>query len=105
LREDSPQSRTNPLTFEVLKRAERLGTLNQVDRRPQYLGQENAKPEALLKGINELGNHIRGTQKDLGQVQHQLYNLKLRNAIIVAVVTALLMKAPDLVTWLSRFFQ
>jgi hypothetical protein len=96
---------TVPAPQAVLDRAERLGTLNQVDRRAQYLGPDRAKPEALLSAVNAQGNHIRGVQKDLGQVQHQVFNLKLRNSIIVSIVTAALTKAPEIWSWAHRLFR
>jgi hypothetical protein len=94
-----------PETKDVLDRAQRLGTLNQVDRRLQYQGPQCAKPEALLKAVNEQGNHIRSAQKDLGQIRHQVYNLKLRNAIVVSAVTVFLTRSPEIWTWVSRFFR
>ncbi len=94
-----------PPSPEVLKRAEILGTLNKIDRTPQYRSDDHAKPEKLLEAVNVQGNHIRGVQKTIGQVQRDLYNLKLRNALIVSVATALLMRAPEISVWVWRFFR
>ncbi len=99
---------TDPTPFappEVLERAERLGTKDKIDRTPQYQGDKWVKPEELLRTVNAQGNHIRGVQASVGQVQHDLYNLKLRNAIIVAIITAVLMRAPEIAAFVHRFFQ
>jgi hypothetical protein len=90
---------------QVLERAARLGTLNQVDRRLQYQSPQYARPEALLETVNAQGNHIRGVRADVGRVQNQVYNLKLRNSIVVAVVTAVLMRAPEIFTFFYRLSQ
>ena len=89
----------------VLERAQRLGTLNQIDRKPQYSAPECAKPEALLEAVNVQGNHIRGVQADVGRVQHQVYNLRLRNSLIVAAVTAALTRAPEIWAWVAKFVR
>jgi hypothetical protein len=102
---DYPQSRTNPLALAVLKRAELCGTLNQVKRAPQYRGEEYTKPEKLLEAVNAAGDLARGVQADLGKVQNHLYNLKLRNSLIVASVTAALMRAPEIWAWLVRLWN
>lgn len=94
--EDLPKS---SFPLHVLKRAERLGTLNKIDRRPQYEGPERARPEALLEAVNAQGNHIRGVQSDLGKIQRKVYDLKLRNSIVVAIVTAVLMRLPEIWQW------
>lgn len=89
---------------DVLDVAARKGTLGQIDRRPQYQGPNWSTPEKLLETVNVQGNHIRGVQADVGRVQHDLYNLKLRNAIVVAVITGVLARAPEIVSFLSKFF-
>lgn len=89
----------------AIERAEALGTLNKVDRRAQYEGPERARPEALLEAVNAQGNHIRGLQSDTGKLQRDLYNLKLRNGIITAVVTAALVKAPEILSFLAPLFR
>jgi hypothetical protein len=102
----NPRSTETTLnSLSVLKRAERLGTLNQVDRKQQYQGDEFTKPESLLKAVNEQGNHIRGVQQNVGKMQRDLYDLKLRNSLIVAFTTAVLMKFPELLAYLKAFFQ
>jgi hypothetical protein len=90
---------------EVLDRAECMGTLHKVDRRAQYQRPQDCKPEALLEAVNVQGNHMRAAQKDLGQFRNQLYNLKLRNAIVVSVVTVILSRAPEIAAWLSRLLK
>ncbi len=90
---------------EAIDRAKRIGTYQQIDRRAQYMSPQHARPEALLEAVNVQGNHIRGVQADVGRVQHDLYNLKLRNSIIVAIVTAVLMKVPEIAAFLYPFFH
>lgn len=99
---DSPKTEAPP---EVLALAARLGTKDEINRTPQYQGDKWSQPHELLRTVNVQGNHIRGVQADVGRVQHDLYNLKLRNSIIVAVVTALLMKAPEIAVWSYRLFR
>ena len=83
----------------VIERAKYLGTFNKIDRRAQYDGPERAQPEALLHAVNAQSNHIRGLQADTGRLSQQVFNLKLRNAAIVAVVTGLVTRAPEIVRW------
>jgi hypothetical protein len=83
---------------EVLDRAERLGTLDKIVRAPQYRDPKFAKPEELLRTVNIHGDALRA-------VQHDLYNLKLRNGIVTAVVTAVLVKAPEILTLVTRLFR
>lgn len=85
----------------ALERAEKCGTLGKIDRTAQYDDPEFAQPKALLKTVNEQGTHIRGAQKDIGRIQRDLYNLKLRNSIVVAVFTAILVRAPEIVSWIA----
>jgi hypothetical protein len=94
-----------PTEIAAIERAKRLGTYGKIDRRAQYQGSDRAQPEALLQAVNAQGNHIRGLQSDTGKMQKQLYNLKLRNAIVCSTVTALLVKAPEILTWASRLFR
>lgn len=91
-------------TAQAIERAKRLGTLDKIDRRIQYSGPERARPEALLESVNALWPHLRGVQSDVGKIQRRILNLQLRNGIIVAVLTALLARAPEIYAWLARFF-
>jgi len=93
------------VSLATLERARKLGTLDKVDRTPQYDGPEFAKPEKLQEAVNVQGNHIRGLQKDTGHIQQQIFNLKLRNAIVVAVITAGLTRAPEILGILTRLFR
>lgn len=102
---DSPSCSRDPVNLEVLQRAERLGTLDKVDRTPQYQNPEEAQPRKLLNAVNVQGNHIRNVQAEMGRIQHKVYNLKLRNAIIVSMVTAFLMRLPEIVLWASQFLR
>jgi hypothetical protein len=90
---------------EAIERAKRIGTYKQIDRRAQYMTPQHARPEALLEAVNVQGNHIRGVQASVGQVQHDVYNLKLRNSIVVAIVTAVLMRAPEIAAYLYQLFR
>jgi len=48
--------RSKPLvSLATLERARKLGTLNRVDRTPQYEGPEFAKPEKLQEAVNVQG--------------------------------------------------
>jgi hypothetical protein len=69
----------------VIERAKYLGTFNKIDRSVQYEGPERARPEALLHAVNAQSNHIRGLQSDTGRLSQQVFNLKLRNAVVVAL--------------------
>jgi hypothetical protein len=84
--------------------AKQLGTYEKIDRTPQYTNSEQEQPSKLLKAVNAQGNHIRGLQVDTGRIQQQVFNLKLRNAIVVAVVTGALARAPEIWAWLARIF-
>jgi hypothetical protein len=89
----------------AIDRAKKLGTYKKIDRTPQYSGPECATPEALLEAVNVQGNHIRASQANQDRMQRQVFNLKLRNSIIVAVITALVSRAPDIWAFLYRWFQ
>jgi len=102
---DKPSYSRDPENLEVLQRAERLGTLDKIDRTQQYQDPKLAQPRALLTAVNVQGNHIRATQADMGRLQHKVYNLKLRNAIIVSMVTAFLMRLPEIWAWAYQFFR
>lgn len=85
-----------------LEKAQKLGTLGKLDRSAQYSGPEECSPERLLKAVNVIGTHVRGAQSDLGRMQRQLMNLKLRNGIVVALITAIVSRAPEILSWLMR---
>jgi hypothetical protein len=96
----------DPKVETALDLARKVGTLDKVDRRPQYSDpKKNAQPEALLEAVNAQGNHIRGLQSDTGKMQRQLYNLKLRNSVVVAASTALLMNAPAIARFVWAWFR
>lgn len=102
---DSPSYSRDPANLAVLQRAEQLGTLDKVKRAPQYQDPKQAEPRALLNAVNVQGDHVRQAQADVGKLQHKVYNLKLRNAIIVAMLTAALMRLPEIVDWARQFFR
>lgn len=100
-----PSYSRDPENLAVLQLAESVGTLDKIDRTKQYQAPKNAEPRALLNAVNVQGNHIRHVQADMGRIQHKVYNLKLRNAIIVAMVTAFLMRLPEIYAFAWRFFR
>lgn len=73
----------------VIDRAKRLGTFDKIDRHAQYDGPERAHPLALLAAVNAQGNHIRALQSEKERMQEKIANLRLRNSVIVALVTAI----------------
>lgn len=79
-----------------IERAKRLGTFGQVDRTRQYDGPERARPEILLHSVNALGNNYRQLVTEKDRMQKQLMNLKLRNSIVTAAVTAVLVRGPEI---------
>ena len=91
--------------MDPIERAKILGTLGKIDRRAQYNGPERATPGALLEAVNALGNHTRGLRADTGRLSQQVFNLKLRNSVIVAIVTGVLARGPEIVTWLIRILR
>jgi hypothetical protein len=105
---DYPEYPISEAEHEAIERAKRIGTYNQIDRKPQYSTPQHALPEQLLEAVNVQGNHIRGVRADVGRVQRQIYDLKLRNSIIVALVTATagaaLMEAPKIAGLLWSWF-
>ena len=102
---DSPSHSRHPDNLAVLQRAERLGTLDKVDRTSQYQNPEETQPRKLLTAVNVQGNHIRSVQKTQGEMQRDLQNVKLRNSIIVSMVTAFLMRLPEIYEFAVRFFR
>lgn len=92
----------------AVMRARLCGTFGKKIRDPQYDPErfpEEKSPERLLRAVNSLGNYIRELQTEKDRLQHELMNLKLRNAIAVAVTTAVLTRAPDIAHWITRLFQ
>jgi hypothetical protein len=81
----------------AIERAKRLGTYGQIDRSKQYEGPERARPEVLLNSVNALGNNYRQLVTEKDRMQKNLMNLKLRNSIITAGVTAVLVRSPEIV--------
>lgn len=85
----SAENHIDVRTAYAIERAKRLGTYNQIDRRAQYDGPDRAQPGALLDAVNVQGNYIRQLQADKDRMQRSLMNLKLRNSLIVAIVTSI----------------
>lgn len=75
----------------VFYRAQRAGTFNKDDRTEQYDSAEYATPAELLKATNAHGNQLRKLQTDKDRLQRQLMNLKLRNSLIVSIVTGVVL--------------
>jgi hypothetical protein len=85
--------------------AVRAGTVDKIDRRRQYEDPEFQHPATLLTAVNAQGNHIRGLQSDTGRIQNQVFNLKLRNSIIVAIVTGVVARAPEIFAFVARLVR
>lgn len=77
------------------------GTVNEPNRSRQYQAAIHKTPEKLLEGVNVAGAIARGARTDLDKLQRQMMNLKLRNSVVVAIVTALLVKLPEIWAWLG----
>jgi hypothetical protein len=58
-----------------------------------------ASNHRLVEEVNTQSKHVKGLQADTGRLSQQVFNLKLRNAVIVAVVTGLVTRAPEIVRW------
>jgi hypothetical protein len=71
----------------------------------QALQYTDATPHVVLNQLNELGTT---TRRERDRMQRDLMNLKLRNSVVVAVVTAVLgavlVKAPDIFQWCANYF-
>jgi hypothetical protein len=100
-----PRKEIDVRTEYAIARAKRIGTYDQIDRRAQYDGPDRAQPGALLEAVNALGTHTRGLKADADRMQQDLMNLKLRNAVVVAVITAVLARGPEIFAWLVRITQ
>ena len=101
---DYPEYPISEAEHEAIERAKRIGTFNQVDRKAQYSTPQHALPAQLLEAVNVQGNHIRGVRADVGRVQRDLYNLTLRNSIMVAALTAFLMELPKIADFVWTWF-
>lgn len=100
--------KTNLTKLDALVRAEQCGTYGKPIRDAQYDPKrfpEEKSPERLLLAVNTHGNYIRQLQIDKERIRRQVMNLKLRNGLVVAVVTAALTRAPEILRWLARFFN
>lgn len=88
-----------------IEKATRCGTLNKPDRSSQYDSPEYLAPEKLRHAINALGTHVRTSQANQDRMQRQLMNLKLRNAVVVAAITAMIARAPEIVALVERLLR
>lgn len=59
----------------------------------------------LRKSVSHCHDVNRVIIRETGQMQRELMNVKLRDRIIVAIVTAALTKAPDIYVWLHAMFR
>ena len=100
----TPADVERSLPAEVQRRALRAGTLDKIDRSRQYSSAEHATPIALLTAVNAQGNHIRGLQVDHSTIRKEM-NLKLRNAIVVAIVGAVIGNASAIVQFILKVFR
>jgi hypothetical protein len=89
-----------------LEKARRAGTLNAADRSRQYQPPfDEITPQRTIEHLNRMGVTVRGLQADKQRMQRALMNLKLRNAIAVAVVTAVLSRSPEIARWIWTFVR
>jgi hypothetical protein len=88
----------------AIERAKRLGTYDQVDRTAQYSGPDRALPNILLEAVNVQGNHIRALQSETGKLRRDLMRVKIKHAVVVAVIAAVLARGPEIVRWVVRLF-
>lgn len=75
---------------EIIDRAKRLGTYNQVGREQQYGGPERARPEILLADLNANWDLTRALQKSLlkKDIQLELLTRALRRERTVRKILA-----------------
>jgi hypothetical protein len=95
----------SPEEQKEVQRALRMGTFGKIDRTEQYAGLDRAKPEQLLKAVNKANNGIRALQVEKDRIYRTIFNLRLRNSIVVAAVTGLLSNAPAIYRWLHSLFR
>jgi hypothetical protein len=98
------KEKIQPTEIAAIERAKRLGTYGAIDRRAQYSGPDRARPEALLQAVNALGNHTRGLQKNYDEMKRAA-NYRLRNTLAAIALTALLARAPELLSWAARLLR
>ncbi len=72
--------------------AKRVGTYGKIDRSAQYQGRYS--PEALLRNDNLQFRKLR-----------EIERMHLRNAVIVALVSAVLARAPEIAAWVTRLMK
>jgi hypothetical protein len=77
---------------DVIQHAKRIGTYGKIDRSEQYQGRYST--EMLLRSDNHQWARLR-----------RLENLQLRNAVVVAVVSAFLARAPEIMGFLSHLLR
>ncbi len=97
----TPDELKNP----TIQRALLLGTYDKPDRSKQYQAPHEEQPSRLLRAVNTLGDHTRHLQSNQAELQRQLMNFKLRNGVVIAVITGLLARAPEIWSWLMRITQ
>jgi hypothetical protein len=77
---------------DVIEHAKRIGTYGKIDRSAQYQGRYST--EMLLRSDNHQWARLR-----------RLENLQLRNAVIVAAISAFLARAPEILGFLDRLLR
>lgn len=70
-------------------------TRNGIKENKREFSREDWSP-ALRKSMNVLHDARMTEIRERGRIQKEVSNVKLRNAIVVSIVTALLVKAPDI---------
>lgn len=79
-------------TAHEIERAKRIGTYGKIDRSKQYDGCYS--PEALLKSDNHQWKKLR-----------ELERTRLRNGIILIVSSAVVARAPEILSWLRGLLR
>src|SRR5579859_3698769 len=102
---DDPTFEAQSVPPKVREQAEKLGTWGKIKRDQQYQGPERARPEVMLHSHNEQWNRIRLLFSENDKMQRRISRIKLRNSIIVAVVTGFTARAPEIITFLWRLFR
>lgn len=88
-----------------VQRALRMGTFGKIDRTEQYKGSDRATPHQLLRAVNKANNDVRALQAEKDRIYQKIFNLKLRNAVIVASITGAIARGPEIWAWISGLFR
>jgi hypothetical protein len=82
----------DPKVEAAIELAKRVGTYGKIDRSKQYEGRYSN--EVLLRNDNLQFSRLRKLEKQ-----------RFRHSILVAVISAVLARAPEIAAWLYQFFR